>query len=106
MFGFLDMMGNYETRKVDRYDGESLMVSTAAVTDGDYPFETAILHPDYNDGNHVIVEAYDDREAAQSGHDKWVKIMTGDPLPDKLRDCANAAVAKFIGEEDFPRVTP
>lgn len=34
MLGFMDMLGNYEDRKVGRYDNGELIISTAFVTDG------------------------------------------------------------------------
>lgn len=111
MFGFLDMLTgpSYEHRKVGRWDNEAgdQMVSTAAVTDGREPYETAFMHPDYNDGKMVIVECYSTREAAEEGHARWVKTMTHGPLPNRLIDCANAEVAQFLnalgGRMIFPR---
>ena len=107
MFNLGEMMGNYESRKVGRWDGKDSMVSTAAVTDGAHPFETAFEHPDYNAGKMVIVESYDDRESAQKGHDRWVKVMTEGPLPDKLVDCCNSDISQFaqgVGSKcNFPR---
>jgi hypothetical protein len=92
MFEFLGMAGNYEQRKVDRYDGDGLMVSTAAVNDSSKPYETAVKHVDYNDDKHVIVELYDTKEEAQKGHDKWVATMTADALPNKLIDVSTSSV--------------
>ena len=50
MFDYFSMAGNYDERKVGRWDsGDRLkMVSTCSVTDGRKPFETAIAHPAYN----------------------------------------------------------
>lgn len=78
MFGFLNMMGNYEERKVARWPDseEEWIVDTAAVCDSAQPFETAIQHPRYNSGSMVIVELYDTKEEAKIGHDKWVEIMS------------------------------
>ncbi len=105
MFNFLGMMGNYEDRRVDCYDNEEsdIFISTAEVTDGKYLYETAVAHPEYNDGELIIVEAYDIKEEAQNGHNKWVELMIGDNLPDLLRDCGNAGISSLIencfGEE-------
>lgn len=95
MFSFLDMMGNYENRRVDRYTSDDLIVSTAEVNDGSRPYETAVKHPLYNDNKFIVVEAYDDKNDAQKGHDKWVKIMTSDKLPPMLEDCTSAAIGQF-----------
>lgn len=109
MFEFMMGMGNYEDRKVGRWDNEAgdQMVSTAEVPDGAKPYETAFKHPDYNDGKMVIVEAYDDRESALAGHNRWVSVMVDGPLPDALKDCANAEIAQLceaLGSDFmFPR---
>jgi hypothetical protein len=107
MFG-LDMMGNYETRKVGRFDQGEIVVSTARVTDGNQPYETAVVHPEYHGDKFIIVEAYDTIEQARVGHAKWVKTMTTEPLPDQLVDCCNAEIAQFgaaLGmESTFKRV--
>jgi len=99
MFNFLGMIGNYEMRKVANFCDGILEVDTASVTDGAHPFETAVAHPDFNDGKWVIVEAYDTKEAAQIGHDKWVKKMTTD-IPDELVDCQNSQISQMIGVLD------
>jgi hypothetical protein len=98
MFDFLNMMNNYESRKVGRWDNDdgTRMVSTASVSDGIREFETAFKHPDYNEGNSIIVEAYDTKDEALAGHEYWVKVMTDGPLPDELVDCANAHTAQSI----------
>ncbi len=96
---FLNMRP-YEDRKVARYEEDALAVSTVMVEDGSKPFETAVKHPDY-DKNWIVVEAYDTRELAQAGHDKWVVAMTTGELPDALVDCANCMAASVINPEDL-----
>ena len=104
MFGFLDMIGNYEDRKVDNYQGDNnLEIDTCSVTDGEHDYETAVAHPEYNHGKWVIVEAYDTKDEAQAGHNKWVKKMTGKKLPAKLTDCTNDAISKLCDKLDFLR---
>lgn len=101
LFGFIDMMGNYESRKVDRWDGgENFIVDTCFVTDSSKPYETAVCHPKYNNGKWVIVELYDDREEAKNGHQKWVELMQQDPLPKELRDVSDCASAKWAFSEN------
>lgn len=97
MFGFLGMIGNYEDRKVDRYEDDSmgLVVSTAMVTDSDRPYETAVAHPSYNGGDFVIVEIYDTKEDAQEGHNEWVAKMTADTLPNGLIDVSTSELAEL-----------
>ena len=94
MFGFMDMMDNYESRKVGNNklpnDG---FVSTARVTDSSKPYETAVKHKDYNDGQIIIVEMYDTIEEAKIGHKKWKTIMLNTNLPNQLMDVSTAKVA-------------
>ncbi len=101
MFDFLMDVGNYEDRKIDRSDFDWGYVSTARVSDGSQPFETAVCSDQYARANDLddtsemtIVEAYDDADDAQIGHDQWVKTMTENP-PEGLTDCHNAGIAKF-----------
>jgi len=83
----LDMMFNHKDREIARYEQDNtLIVDTAFVTDSDKTCETAILHPRYNDGKWIIVEAYDTEFEARIAHDEWVKIITTEPLPDVLVD--------------------
>ena len=95
MFKFLDMMFNYEDRKVDRYEEGNLIVDTCAVTDSDQPYETGVCHTLYNDGDWVIVEMYEDERSAKEGHDRWVKVMTDQVLPSKLEDVSTAEIEKL-----------
>lgn len=102
MFNFTDMLNNYEDRKVDMFEKDDLCIDTCLVTDGDLNYETAIAHKNYNGGELIIVEAYPDEESAQEGHNKWVKIMTADKLPEVLKDCLNSTISKLnkeIGNE-------
>lgn len=91
-------MAPYEERVVDHFEKDDLIIDTAAVNDGDYPFETGITWPsEYPDSDGwVIVEAYNTREEAQAGHDKWVATMTSPTLPDELRDCSNSKISQVI----------
>jgi hypothetical protein len=90
IFNILDALGSYadvanaspyEDRKVDRYQEGDLMVSTASVVDLDppYVYETAISHPDYNDGEIIPVDCYISLEEAKIGHKKWLKLMLENP---------------------------
>lgn len=101
MFDFLADIGTYESRRVGRYDDEKLMVSTAGVSDGNYPYETAVRHPDYNNNQMVIVQAYDTKQEAEAGHAEWVERMTKEPLPEFLQDCQNSEVSQFLEASDL-----
>jgi hypothetical protein len=97
------MTHNYEDRKVGRFDAGWGFISTAYVTDASKPYETAVEHPEYNNGKMVIVETYDTTQEARAGHDRWVETMTSDPLPDRLVDQGLSGIAEMIdavgGEE-------
>ncbi len=104
MFEFMDMIGNYEERKVDRFSKGNLIVDTCSVTDSDKPFETAVKHPKFNQEKWIVVELYDTKEEAQEGHNKWIKIMTAEKLPLELKDISSAKIAKLcdaVTEENW-----
>ncbi len=112
MFNFLRMMDDYDDRKVNRWDSEDglKMVSTAMVTDGREPYETAVQHPEYNGGRMVIVECYPTIEDAKQGHAKWLKMAQNETLPSTLVDCANAEISQLMdavgGTMAFEKGTP
>lgn len=95
MFDFLEMMDNYSSRKVGRYDNDdgSIMVSTVMITDSALPYETAVAHPRFNDGEMVIVETYESEDSAKLGHERWVNAITIGPLPQELVDVSTAGAA-------------
>lgn len=98
IYGFADMENTYPERKVAnwRSDDGTTYVSTARVTDGELPYETAIEHPAYNGGRMMIVEAYASKASALRGHAKWLRMLQTDALPNELTDCKNAAIAHEI----------
>lgn len=98
-----EMEDTYEERKVAHYEEVGYLgVDTALVTDSPHPYETAVCHVSYNDGNWIIVETYDTKEEAAQGHERWVATMTADELPDELRCVAadNVSVLKDELEGD------
>lgn len=95
MFGFMDMLGNYESRKVDRFNSDELFISTVMVSDGKDLYETAVRHQFYNNNKMVIVESYATKIMAKKGHKKWLEKMTLDKLPDYLEDCGNSEIARI-----------
>lgn len=97
MFNFLRDVGNYESRKVGRDEFPWGFISTARVSDGERPFETAVCHAEYNDGKHVIVGAYDSMTEAKAGHQKWIDTMSAPDLPSELIDCANSEIRQAAG---------
>lgn len=70
MFEWLNDIGNYESRKVDKTVLENgLVVSTVFTSDEGY--ETAIIS---TTGNVYPVERYDEDADHQAEHDKWVEF--------------------------------
>ncbi len=96
MFGFLADVGNYDERKVANFTDGSLQVDTVAVSDSDQPYETAVMHPRYNDGKWVIVQMYETKDDASFGHDAWVAIMTADELPESLKDVSTSDIKQLL----------
>lgn len=111
---FTFMGDNYEERVLARFEAENreFVVDTAAVTDSDDPYETAVSHLEYDEGRWIVVETYASKDKALVGHEDWVQRMTTEPLPEALRDCSNCILGKFIdilvdpGEDWrlFPRI--
>jgi hypothetical protein len=97
MFGFLDMIGNYEQRKVANTKVGGANIDTAAVSDSTHPYETGIFHPQYNKGKCIVVELYDTKELSKVGHAKWVKLFSGKKLPDHLTDVSEHDLKMMFG---------
>lgn len=107
MFSFLD---DFERENVGHDENGEVIIDTCLVPDGVMPYETAICHPEYNDGDWIIVEAYDNRDDAELGHKKWTETMMAETPPDTLKDCCNAMLGQLVEalsderELIFPRV--
>jgi hypothetical protein len=95
MFNFMSMNGNYEQRKVANFTKDGIAVDTAAVTDSDKLFETAIRHQKYNHGDWIVVELYNTKKQAEDGHGKWVEFVQQKNLPETLKDVSSASIAKL-----------
>ena len=113
MFNFLMMnpvpVARFELPDV--FGRAGLIVDTCGgINDSDHTYETAIAHPDYNDGKWIIVEEYHTKEDAQIGHEKWVKAMTADSLPAQIRDVSTTTIIRMIDSisegDDSHRVHP
>lgn len=95
LFDFL-LADDYESRKVGRFDAAWGFVSTAYVNDAEQPYETAVKHKNYNNGKMVIVQTYDTKENAKSGHVHWVEVMTGEALPERLVDRGTSGISQLV----------
>lgn len=80
----------------DLFGRQGLIIDTAGgMDDSLHPYETAVSHPEYNNGDWVIVASYDTEDEAYKGHEKWIKIMTADSLPVELIDISTASIARL-----------
>ena len=95
MFGFLDMIGTYEERKVANDVVNEVTIDTAMVTDSYKPYETGISGKMYNNGDWIIVELYDTKEEAIIGHNKWTELFNSD-LPETLTDVNTSEIGKLL----------
>lgn len=92
MCDYLQMLGTYEQRKVDCFDGvdkdgNNYTIDTCMITDDElYPYETAVAHNLFKIGLWIIVEKYKTKEAAIIGHNKWVDMLNKE-IPNRLYDC-------------------
>ena len=101
MFSMFKMEDDYEKRVIGRDDFDWGFVSTAMVSDGAQPYETAVLHSNYAEADDlsvtrkmVIVEGYESAAEAKVGHAKWLDTMVNTE-PDKLIECGNAKIASL-----------
>ena len=106
MFSFTADAGNYEERRIGRDDYPWGFISTCRVSDGAKPYETAVEHGNYNNGEIVIVENYDTKEDAAAGHARWIARMTIPPLPATLYGCNNSCVQQLLNKFDENKETP
>lgn len=76
MFEWLDMIGTYEQRNVANYKNDIFEIDTSYVTDRIKPYETAIAHKDFRNGNWIVLGWRETKEQSQRFHDKMVKYFT------------------------------
>lgn len=100
MFDVLSMIGNYSERKVDRFETDLFTIDTAFVTDRGLPYETAIAHKDFNDGEWIILGWRITKEEAQKFHDEMVAFYTchGETVQ-KIEDVYDNVVYERKGED-------
>ncbi len=98
MFNYMSMYGTYEQRVVANTEVDGGVIDTCYVTDASKDYETGISHPKYNNGDWIIVEAYDTKEQAEAGHEKWVKYLSTQPV--ELKDNGVSSIGslgKLVG---------
>lgn len=75
-----DMIGNYEERLIGNDKVNGFEVDTVRVTDTGYYAETAIRHPELDDGYWIIVQEYETHEQAEKGHERWVDMLENEKI--------------------------
>jgi len=89
----MDEMMNpaYELRRIGRHEDSETKLFVSTVKSHDLPgYETAVAHPDYNNGKIVIVEEYETKQQAKEGHERWLAKMTSPELPEYLQDVSSS----------------
>jgi hypothetical protein len=110
MGDIIDMTENIADRHVNYDDwGEIGWLSTAYVVDNPKaPYETAIRHVEYGNGQTFILETYDAFDKARKGHSKWKKVFESpNSLPEYLEDQAAGLFGMFAplkGRKIYRRV--
>lgn len=99
MFDFLDMIGTYEDRKVDRFETDLFTIDTAYVTDREHPYETAIAHTKFNAGGWIILGWRDTKEEAQKYHDEMIQFFKDNPDIEQIVDVYDNVVYERKGED-------
>ena len=74
MFDYLYMIGNYDQRQVKRTRTEHFTVDTALCTDRPIPYETAISHDGFRNGEWIILGWRHTKEEAKKFHDEVVEF--------------------------------
>ena len=101
IFDFLNMVDNYEDRKVANYQKDGVHIDTVFVSDAKKPIETAIRHPKYNNGDWIVVDYANTKKEALLKHNKWVKKMTAKELPKEIKDVSTAEIAQLCDNKVY-----
>lgn len=98
LFGLMSMMGNHDSRVVVNTKRDKFVLDTARVTDRDLPYETAVSHKDFNDGDWIVLEWSATKEDAEKVHAKWLEkldagvdslsdVYTGERFEQEVEEC-------------------
>lgn len=84
----------YKNNNIERivYKSDEFFIDTCLPTDTGY-WETGISSKNFNDGRWIIVDEYESKKKAESGHKKWIEFMTTSPK--KLTDIHINEIYKF-----------
>jgi len=75
MLGFEGMIGTYEQRNVANFKNDVFEIDTSLVTDRAIPYETAVAHKNFRNGNWIVLGWRETKEEAQKFHDEMVKYF-------------------------------
>lgn len=75
MLEWIDMIGTYEDRVVDNFKNDLFTIDTAWVSDREQPYEIAIAHKNFNNGNWIVLGWSDTKEEAQTFHNRMVEFF-------------------------------
>lgn len=73
-FNLAGMMNNYEERLIKNTRTEKFTVDTVLVTVRHMPYETAIKHVGFRNGNWIVLGWRETREGAKKFHDEIVEF--------------------------------
>lgn len=80
LFGYMDMIGNYEERVVKNDKCADFTLDTARVTDRNWIYETAVAHSGFNNGDWIILDGCMSKEQAVEMHDKWLNKLQNEDI--------------------------
>lgn len=75
MLGFEGMIGTYKQRNVANFKNDVFEIDTSFVTDRAMPYETAIAHKEFRNGDWIILGWRETKEEAQKFHDQAVQYF-------------------------------
>ena len=80
LFGYMDMIGNYEERVVKNDKCADFTLDTARVTDRNWIYETAVAHSRFNNGDWIILDGCGSKEEAVEMHNKWLNKLQNEDI--------------------------
>jgi hypothetical protein len=88
---------DHKKRLVEYTSINGAEIDTCRVYDSKLPYETGIRHQAYNDGHWVIVEAYNTKEDAIKGHQRWVKLLYN-KLPENIVGIDHTEIGEIMNK--------
>ena len=97
MLEFLNMLSNYNERKVARFEDKekNITVSAAEVCDSEFKYEVAVKDRRYNNGSFFVVFSTDNRSVAEKEAKVWFDRMKNNPPAEIIED-GQSEIAKKL----------